>query len=485
MRCYFVSNHPDLWPKDLDEVVTHLSARDFILKPELIREKQAKVYNLCNSTRYQSLGYYVSLLAEARGFKPLPNIATIQDFNSQRTIKYLSEGLNDLIQDRLHHLQSSETALYIYFGRNVAKHYDKLCAQIYGLFPAPIMRVQFKKEKTWRILELRPIGIRDVPPDHWPFLSQTIREFLTGRKWGSGNSPAKWRYDLAILHNPQDKHPPSNAKALKMFVKAASKLGMRTEFLERTDLSRLAEFDALFIRETTHVNHHTFKFSRLAASEGLIVLDDPVSILRCTNKVYLAELLARHRLPTPKTMVVHRGTAGQIAETIGFPCILKQPDSSFSMGVFKAEDPADLQIKLQALFENSELVIAQEFMPTAFDWRVGIINRKALYVCKYYMAGKHWQIIKQGKKGFDYGRFETLPVGWAPKAVVQLALKAANLIGDGLYGVDLKEYNGKPYVIEVNDNPSIDADVEDAVLKEDLYATIMADFLRRIEEHKS
>lgn len=62
-----------------------------------------------------------------------------------------------------------------------------------------------------------------------------------------------------------------------------------------------------------------------------------------------------------------------------------------------------------------------------------------------------------------------------------MALRACNLIGDGLYGVDLKTFAGKTYVIEVNDNPNIDAGHEDQVLKEELYKRIMASFLRRIE----
>ena len=71
----------------------------------------------------------------------------------------------------------------------------------------------------------------------------------------------------------------------------------------------------------------------------------------------------------------------------------------------------------------------------------------------------------------------------APPRVVSTALKVANLIGDGLYGVDLKEIDGKCYVIEVNDNPSIDSGVEDAVLRGALYDRIMEVFLKRLE-HK-
>jgi glutathione synthase/RimK-type ligase-like ATP-grasp enzyme len=36
-------------------------------------------------------------------------------------------------------------------------------------------------------------------------------------------------------------------------------------------------------------------------------------------------------------------------------------------------------------------------------------------------------------------------------------------------------------VIEVNDNPNIDAGVEDAWLGEDLYRQVMLEFLRRLE----
>ena len=95
------------------------------------------------------------------------------------------------------------------------------------------------------------------------------------------------------------------------------------------------------------------------------------------------------------------------------------------------------------------------------------------------MASGHWQIVKNDHHGLrHYGRSETIPVEIAPRQVVRAALKAANLIGDGLYGVDVKQTNGECFVIEVNDNPNIDAGVEDKVLKGELYRRIMEVFLR-------
>ncbi len=47
--------------------------------------------------------------------------------------------------------------------------------------------------------------------------------------------------------------------------------------------------------------------------------------------------------------------------------------------------------------------------------------------------------------------------------------------------VDLKEVDGHVLVIEVNDNPSIDAGVEDQVLGEELYRQIVAQLLSTVQ----
>jgi glutathione synthase/RimK-type ligase-like ATP-grasp enzyme len=216
----------------------------------------------------------------------------------------------------------------------------------------------------------------------------------------------------------------------------------------------------------------------------MVVIDDPESIVRCSNKVYQAELFLRHNVKTPKTQVVHRGNQNGIGKLLGYPVVLKQPDSSFSAGVTRANDETELKLKLKALFKKSELVVAQEFLPSEFDWRVGVLGGKAIYVAKYFMAKGHWQVQRQeGEKGSRYGRCETMLVEDAPQAVVDLATRAAGLIGRSLYGVDIKELaNGTLVVMEVNDNPNIDSNIEDAILKDELYTMVIRHLLRGIEE---
>ncbi len=217
-----------------------------------------------------------------------------------------------------------------------------------------------------------------------------------------------------------------------------------------------------------------------------MVIDDPQSIIRCANKVFLAELLGHQRIATPETMIVHKDNVDLIRHTLGLPCVLKQPDSSFSIGVKKVTEADDLEHEALAMLEKSELIIAQAFLPTEFDWRVGILDQKVLYVCRYYMAENHWQIIKRDAKGRkEEGNADTLQLPDVPEEVLKIALRSTAPIGRGLYGVDIKQVGSKFYVIEVNDNPSIDAGVEDAVLQDDLYQQIMAVFLQRIEQRKA
>jgi glutathione synthase/RimK-type ligase-like ATP-grasp enzyme len=404
---------------------------------------------------------------------------------SQAIVKLAADELDELIQKSLADVKSDEFILSIYFGKNLAKKYDRLSAQIYRMFHAPFVRAYFHKDceggsGRWKLRKVGPIAAKEIPPAHHEGVVEFAKEYFHGKRSGVAKKP-DIRYSIAILYNDKDEMTPSNEGAIKKFIKAAEKLHMEAEVIDRDDYSRLGEFDALLIRETTAVNHHTFRFARRAAAEGLVVIDDPESILKCTNKVYLNEILEKNGIPAPRTLIVHRDNMHEVEKTVGLPCILKQPDSSFSQGVVKADDKAGLERELAALFEKSDLVIAQEFMPTEFDWRVGIFDGKPLFLCKYFMAKKDWKVISKDAQGRTLnGRSESLPVEMAPKKLIPLAIKAAATIGNGLYGLDIKQVGNQFYVIEINDNPNIDHNYEDQILKDELYMRIMEVFLRRI-----
>ncbi len=481
MRKIVVTNNP----ADLDfyiEEVEVVAAKSYLMESEYAEIESARVFNLCKSYRYQSTGYYVSLLAEARGHRAFPNTSTIQDLKSKSLIRIISDDLEELIQKSLSKIQSGEFTLSIYFGRNMAKQYDKLSAQLYSLFQAPLLRAKFTYDERWILQNISPISFVDIPENHKSYVADFAKSYFSKKRYFSSKIP-RANYDLAILFNEKDKLPPSDSKAIDKFIEAGESIGIRTEVIEKDDFNRIPEFDALFIRETTSVTNHTYRFSRRAFAEGLVVIDDPWSILQCSNKVYLAELLGKAKIPTPKTVIVHKDNIKSVEKEIGLPCVLKQPDSSFSQGVTKVSDRAILKTELERLLDSSDLIIAQEFTPTDFDWRIGVLDKIPLYACKYFMAKNHWQIYDWNETGdSSYGNFETLSIKKVPPKVVETALKAANQIGDGFYGVDLKQKGDKVFIIEINDNPSIDYGIEDLELKEKLYLTVMNSFKNRIDK---
>ncbi|OGT30265.1 MAG: ribosomal protein S6 modification protein [Gammaproteobacteria bacterium RIFCSPHIGHO2_12_FULL_35_23] len=482
MKPIIVTEQPKQW-NGLNDIVTIVTATDYLINEELANERQIRIINLCQSYRYQSLGYYVSLLAEARGHKVFPSVLTMQDFNARTSSAIVEIELHDEIQQALKSIKSDEFTLSVYFGKNLAKHYDILCRKLHGLFPAPIFRVFFKYKKEWRVQKITPLAFSDVPEAHYPFITEVAKDYLARKRFNLTRKKNTF-HDLAILYNPKEIIPPSNTIALKKFIAAGNNLGLNVDLIEKDDYKTLNEYDALFIRETTSVNHYTYRFSRRAAAENLVVIDDPVSILKCANKVYLAELLRKHRIATPQTVILSKLNWKEKKNELIFPCVLKQPDSAFSQGVIKVNNIEEFIEAAKEFLNSSELIIAQTFMPTDFDWRIGLIDNRPLYACRYYMARNHWQIYNwqsESEKECE-GDADTIPIEKVPEGIIHTALKASKLIGNGLYGVDLKEVNNHIYVIEVNDNPSIDHGVEDQLLGDKLYEQIMQVFLQRIKK---
>lgn len=460
------------WLRDIPNL-TIINPKTYITEEKYQKLKGLRIFNLCSSYDYQSFGYYVSLLASARLQRVIPNVATIRDFSDQLIIESISGDALNQIQSAFKDIKSNSVSIVSYFGYTPIKKYQRLIKSLYQLFESPFIIFTFTKGLYWKIENIKVIPITNVETDD--FIQEAAVHYFSQKRFNITKFK-DYKYDLAILVDPNETYPPSNKVALSKFKVAADKLGFYTEFITKDDYHRIAEFDALFIRATTNVNDYTYQFSRYAYAEGLIVIDDPWSILKCSNKLYLSESMKKADINIPKTYFVSKtSNLDELILNLNFPIILKQPDSAFSLGVFKVNNKEELTNKLQELLITSELIVAQAFIPSAYDWRVGVIDNKVIFVCRYHMAKNHWQVINwQSKsKRNQLGDADSLPVENAPKNVLETALKACKVMGDGFYGVDLKEADGKVYVIEVNDNPNVDYLVEDVILKDQLYYQII------------
>ena len=481
VKTLVVVSHPDDWPQQLRGVDV-VSESEYLTGESYSRLRGARVYNLCRSYRYQSAGYYVSLLAAARGHRPSPSLLTLLDMRNAAVVRTIGGDLDESIQSSLKSVQGDRFELSVYFGRNMAKRHERLCTRLREQFPAPLFRARFERQDRWVLTSIAPIPAKEVPASHWPFLLGAAEAYFA-RPASNERRIRRLRYRMAILHDPDEGLAPSDPKALKRFVDAAARRGIAADMIQRSDYSRLSEYDALFLRETTRVNHHTFRFAQRAQAEGIVVIDDPQSIIRCSNKVYFAEAMKRAGVQVPATWIGNELDLDRIEGEIGFPCVVKNPDGAFSKGVHRCPDEQALRAAAAEILSESDLLVVQAFVPSEYDWRVGVLEGQPLYACRYHMARGHWQIAKHAPGGrVRFGKVESVPLAEAPDRVVSTAVKAARAMGDGLYGVDLKQFGRTVLVIEVNDNPNLEAGLEDAELGRELYDRIVDTFWRRLEQ---
>lgn len=470
----------------------HVVSAEEYLGADPSPDAPALVINLCRDYQYLGKGYYSSLLAEARGDRVIPSVRTINELSRRSMYTLGLSSLAALLKKNQSYLEKEDAShylLHIYFGSCAAEELQSLARQLFDLFPCPLLEVRFKRSQDlWSIENVRTFSIHKLTPTQEDQFAAALDRF-SQKIWRRSRSRKRYAYDLAMLIDEAEPLPPSNKKALSLFVQAGQRMGIDVSMVSKRDYGRLSEYDGLFIRETTAVDHHTYRFAQKAEYEQIPVVDDPNSILKCANKVYLAELLRENSIATPKTFFLYRDnpqTIGQAVAALGFPLVLKVPDGSFSRGVHKVSSLEELNEQVNRLFKASVLVLAQEYMYTDFDWRVGVLGGKALFACRYYMSDGHWQIYNHGAKDVRKrtGTFDTLAVEQAPSDLVRLAVKSCGLIGSGLYGIDIKQSGDRFSVIEINDNPNIDAGVEDLHLGPVLYNRVMDYFFQKLEQRR-
>lgn len=457
-----------------------LSFESYLREYPKLNEPKIRVINLCDTERYLSEGYYCSLLAEARQHEVLPNVRVI---NTLRITASKGLVLGAHAFGKSFQWPSEKHQTLICMGEVADSNYKKVADSLFQQYPSPLLLLTLTPSDHGVDVNLHHCALSELNQDQQAFCIQVLSKYATQR-WRKQGSGKKLRWDLAILVNPEEAVPPSNKSAISRFVKAAEKLGIHAEVLSSKALLNVNNYDGLFLRETTAIDHHTYRLACQAEENNLVVLDDPSSILRCCNKVFLHDAFNYKKVPSLKTIFISHYSHNAIEEVeanFSYPVVLKLPEGSFSRGVYKAENRDELAQHLTTLFAESALILAQEYLYTEYDWRIGVLNGRAIYACRYFMARNHWQIYNHKSKRNFSGGFETLPTFEVPRVVLDAALKASAVVGNGIYGVDIKELDNRAYVIEVNDNPSIDHGIEDHYLGEELYMQIMSEFLRRFE----
>ncbi|MCR4442754.1 MAG: ATP-grasp domain-containing protein [Peptococcaceae bacterium] len=264
--------------------------------------------------------------------------------------------------------------------------------------------------------------------------------------------------------------------ALTNYRMAAFELGHQLDFLFRHELKYLHNYDAVFIRALTDPLNTSYVVARLAQMQGQRVIDEPESIRICCDKVNMYKRLIQRQITVPETIFldnkeVTRENARELFEGLGIPLVLKAPNSSFSHYVEKVNSYDEFVMVGKKFLRRADRIIVQQYIPSEYDWRVILLNGKVQAVVKYVFAQNTWRTMDRAENG-ELSKVVGVRIEEAKPELLKIAADAAKAIGNSLYGVDIKEVDGEYYVIEVNDNPNIDAGNEDQASPE-IYKNIV------------
>ncbi len=266
---------------------------------------------------------------------------------------------------------------------------------------------------------------------------------------------------LGIFVNRQTLSSSEQLTALIKCRDAGESMGHTVEFIFPVDIKKIPKLDALFIRANTDPMNTTYVAAKMAQMYGIPVIDDPGSIQVCADKINMYMHLMKRNVSIPRTKFLKRKdldakSACQLFEDLGTPLVLKEPSTSFSVRVEKVSSVSELLKIAKRFFKLSDWIVVQEYIESRFDWRIGVLNGELLYACRYIIPSETFKIQASVNGHIVYCDVESVPAAQVPPEVIELGMAAGHAIGHGMYGVDIKESNGKLYVIEVNDNPSLE-----------------------------
>ncbi len=262
-----------------------------------------------------------------------------------------------------------------------------------------------------------------------------------------------------------DRQTLGNAEQLTALLRirdTAEQMGHTLSFIFPVDIKRIARLDGLFIRSRTDPMNISFVAAKMAEFHGVRVIDDPDSIQICSDKINMYLHMVRRDVPIPQTLFLQKSQltpahATEVLEQLGTPVIVKEPSTSFSARVEKVDTVPDFLRVAKRFIKLSDWIVAQAFVESQFDWRVGVLNGEVLYACKYIIPSESFKIQATVNGHVVYCAVKSVPQERVPSRIVDVALQAAGAVGSGLYGVDIKEKDEQVYVIEVNDNPSLES----------------------------
>ena len=214
----------------------------------------------------------------------------------------------------------------------------------------------------------------------------------------------------------------------------------------------LKHFDAVIPRIGASVTFYGTAVVRQFEMASVYSVNESVGITRSRDKLRSLQLLSRAGIGLPVTGFAHSpdDIDGLIREVGGAPLVIKLLEGTQGLGVVLAETKKAAESVIQAFMGLDANTVVQEFIKESggTDVRCFVVGGKVVAAMKRTAApGEFRSNLHRG------GTAELIRITPEERST---AVRAANVLGLSVCGVDLLRANHGPVVLEVNSSPGLE-----------------------------
>lgn len=215
---------------------------------------------------------------------------------------------------------------------------------------------------------------------------------------------------------------------------------------------RISHLDAVIPRIGASITQYGLGVVSHLELMGIPVVNSATAISRSRDKLRSLQILSMSGIPVPRTVMAHdRSDVKRLLDEVGgLPVILKLLRGTQGVGVMIAHSMKELKTFVDTFWKLGHAVVLQQFVAEARGSDV-----RALVVGNQVMGAMRRQ-AKQGEFRSNIHRGGSASTMELPPLYAETAVKAAQVLGLGIAGVDLLEAQAGPQVMEVNSSPGFE-----------------------------
>ncbi len=210
--------------------------------------------------------------------------------------------------------------------------------------------------------------------------------------------------------------------------------------------------DAVIPRIGHSITKHGVAVLRHMEQLGIWTANTGQGILQSRDKLHASQILARNKIPVPKTTYVRDSIDVEPAIDFvgGLPVVIKVTQGTQGQGVFLRHTVHESRSLIQGLLLTGKSVLVQEYIAESHgkDIRALVVGDRVVAAMRRRARGREFRS--------NYHLNGTVEKVEINQEFEQQAVRAARVLGLNIAGVDLLEGANGPLVLEVNSSPGLE-----------------------------